>query len=107
MENPYTQQLIRNLASNFAGSGIECTYYDHIGTIKLILPISMNLKEFSDTFYNELEKLPEIYLDRVMLYFWLCQVDNPDFYKKLINPTPQAEIEWSVIGTGPDTWIPK
>jgi len=106
MENPYILQLIKNLAKHFAGSGIECVYYDHISTIRLILPTNMNLKAFSGSFYTELEKLPEIEFDREMVKFWLCQAETADFYIKIINPTKQAELDWSVIGTGPNTWFP-
>lgn len=105
MEATYTSELIKNLAAFYQDSGIKCVHYEHIKTIRLILPHGISLKEFAKNLFNDLEKLPEINHPRQMVYFWICQVGTANFYKELINPTRQAEIDWKKIGTGPDTWV--
>jgi hypothetical protein len=105
MEYPYTAQLINNLSIFYKDSDIEIMHYPHIKTIRIILPANANLKNFANNLFNDLEKLPEIDFPREMVYFWMCQIGSANFYKELINPTKQAELDWKVIGTGPDTWV--
>jgi hypothetical protein len=105
MEHPYTTQLIQNLEAFYQGRDIEVVFYPNNRTIRLIVSPSDSLKEFAANLFNDLEKLPEIAHPREMVYFWMSQQGSADFYKELINPTKQAEENWYMIGTGPDTWV--
>lgn len=106
MEHNYTSQLIQNLKEFYNCKGLEFVHYPNIKTIRIILPVAIDLKPFAKNLFNDLSALPEIDHEREMVYFWICQEGTADFYKELINPTKQAEIDWSVVGTGPGTWVP-